>query len=373
MRRVGWKGTAMPAHQTPDHRPVGRGAGFNPANRYETTRVEPDVEQLAWWEETLPDDAPVPTQFLPDRSQSIIASNDSPDVPFHYSVNPYRGCEHGCVYCYARPTHEQLGMSSGLDFETRILVKYDAARLLRRELNRPGWAGETIAMSGVTDCYQPCERRLRITRSVLEVLCEARQATVLATKNALLLRDLDLLAEMARLRLVHVALSITSLDAGLARVLEPRTSAPAARLRAITALRAAGVPASVLVSPVIPGLTDHEMAGILEASSQAGALSAGYTLLRLPEAVGPLFLDWLDHHRPLARRRVEGLIRATRGGALDDRRFGSRMRGEAAYAAGMADTFRVFARQYRLDRPLPELDVSLFRPPRDAGGQLRLF
>jgi DNA repair photolyase len=363
----------MPAYQTPDRRPVGRGAGFNPANRYEMTHVEPDAEQLAWWEEEAPESLPIRTQFLPDRSQSIIASNDSPDVPFHYSVNPYRGCEHGCVYCYARPTHEQLGMSSGLDFESKILVKYDAARLLRRELNRPGWLGETIALSGVTDCYQPCERRLRITRSVLEVMLEARQTTTIVSKNALLLRDLDLLTDMARQQLVQVAISITSLDTALARVLEPRTSTPDARLRTMAVLRDAGVPASVLVSPVIPGLTDHAMAAILEAASQAGALSAGYTLLRLPEGVGPLFLDWLDHHRPLARQRVESLIRSTRGGALDDSRFGCRMRGEAAYAAGIADSFRLFAHKHALDRSMPDLNVTLFRPPRAPDGQLRLF
>ncbi len=364
----------MPAHPTPDRRPVGRGAGFNPANRYEKTHVEPDAEQLAWWQEETPERPTLKTQLLPDRSQTIIASNDSPDVPFHYSVNPYRGCEHGCVYCYARPTHEQLGMSAGLDFESKILVKYDAARLLRRELNRPGWQGETIALSGVTDCYQPCERELRITRSVLEVMLEARQTTTIVSKNALLLRDLDLLAEMARQQLVQVAVSITSLDAALARVMEPRTSSPDARLRTIAVLRDAGVPASVLVSPVIPGLTDHEMAAILQAAREAGALSAAYTLLRLPEGVGPLFLDWLDRHRPLARQRVESLIRSTRGGALDDSRFGCRMRGEAAYADGIATSFRLFAHKQGLDRcSLPDLDVTLFRPPRSPDGQRHLF
>jgi len=264
-------------------------------------------------------------------------------------------------------------MSSGLDFESKILVKYDAARLLRQELNRPAWQGETIAMSGVTDCYQPCERRLRITRSVLEVMLEARQSTMIVSKNALVLRDLDLLGDLARQLLVHVTMSITSLDAALVRVMEPRTSTPAARLRAITALRDAGVPASVLLAPVIPGLTDHELAAILAAAAEAGATSAAYSLLRLPECVGPIFLDWLDRHRPLARQRVESLVRATHGGALNDSRFGCRMRGEAAYADGIAASFRLFAHKFALDRDMPDLDVSLFRPPRAADGQGHLF
>jgi DNA repair photolyase len=365
--------TTMPAHPTPDRQPAGRGAGFNPPNQYERTRVEPDVEQREWWEDVTETRPQLKTQFLPDRSQTIIASNDSPDVPFRYSINPYRGCEHGCSYCYARPSHERLGMSAGLDFESWILVKYDAAELLRRELCRPLWRGESIALSGVTDCYQPCEREFRITRGVLEVLAEARQATTIVSKNALLLRDLDLLAEMAQHQLVHVALSITSLDASLTRALEPRTSAPEARFRAMAALAGAGVPVSVMVAPVIPGLNDHELAGILQAAQQAGANSASYTLLRLPQSVGPLFLDWLDRHRPLARQRVESLIRATRGGELDDSRFGCRMRGAAAYAEGIAAAFSLFARKCGLDRSPPPVDVTQFRPPRAPDGQGHLF
>lgn len=363
----------MASRPRSDKTPAGRGAGYNPPNRYESCRVEAVPDDGRWWEEA-PDEQPrLTTEFLPDHSQSIIASNDSPDVPYTFSINPYRGCEHGCTYCYARPTHEQLGMSAGLDFETRILVKYDAARLLRRELCRRNWTGEVIAMSGVTDCYQPCERVFRLTRSILEVLWEARQATILVTKNALCLRDLDLLAAMAEEQLVRVSLSITSLDGSLTRVLEPRTSVPAARLRTIAELRAAGVPAGVLVAPVIPGLTDHELPAILEAARQAGAQAAGYTLLRLPGSVGPLFLDWLERHRPLARQRVEGLIRSTRGGALDDSRFGCRMRGDAAYAEGIASSFHLFARKLELDRPFPPLDRSKFRPPRTPDGQGHLF
>jgi DNA repair photolyase len=337
-------------------------------------QIDREPDGNAWWEEGEGDEHPqLVTEFLPDNAQSIIASNDSPDVPYSYSINPYRGCEHGCSYCYARPTHERLGMSSGLDFESRILVKHDAARLLRQELCRSTWSGEIIALSGVTDCYQPCERKFRLTRGLLEVLREARQACMLITKNALLLRDLDLLSELAAERLVHVSLSITSLDRSLTGVLEPRTSTPEARLRAITALAAAGVPVGVMVAPVIPGLTDHELPAILDAARQAGAVAAGFTLLRLPESVGPLFLDWLERHRPLARQRVEGLIRSTRGGALDDARFGCRMRGDAAYADGIAASFKVFARKLELDRPRPPLDVTRFRPPRTPDGQGYLF
>jgi DNA repair photolyase len=337
-------------------------------------QIDREPDGNAWWEEGEGDERPqLVTEFLPDNAQSIIASNDSPDVPYNYSINPYRGCEHGCSYCYARPTHERLGMSSGLDFESRILVKHDAARLLRQELCRSTWSGEIIALSGVTDCYQPCERKFRLTRGLLEVLREARQACMLITKNALLLRDLDLLSELAAERLVHVSLSITSLDRSLTGVLEPRTSTPEARLRAITALAAAGVPVGVMVAPVIPGLTDHELPAILDAARQAGAVAAGFTLLRLPESVGPLFLDWLERHRPLARQRVEGLIRSTRGGALDDARFGCRMRGGAAYADGIAASFKVFARKLELDRPRPPLDVTRFRPPRTPDGQGYLF
>ncbi|MHB8863905.1 MAG: PA0069 family radical SAM protein [Pirellulaceae bacterium] len=365
----------VPAQPTPDRQPAGRGTTSNPPNRYETMRLEPEEDQRAWWEERADERPPLinKTLFLPDRTQTILASNDSPDVPFHYSINPYRGCEHGCAYCYARPSHEQLGMSAGLDFESKILVKFDAAQLLRRELGRPGWRGEPIALSGVTDCYQPCEREFRITRSVLEVLEEARQATMIISKNALLMRDLDLLVEMARRRLVQVTLSITSLDAALARVLEPRTSSPTARMRTVAALAGAGVPVSVMVAPVIPGLNDHEMAAILHAAQQAGAISASYTLLRLPQSVGPLFLEWLDRHRPLARQRIESLIRSTRGGELNDSRFGCRMRGAAPYAEGIDATFRLFAHKYGLDHSPPPLDVSQFRPPCTSKGQRYLF
>ncbi|MEX2175739.1 MAG: PA0069 family radical SAM protein [Pirellulaceae bacterium] len=352
---------------------VGRGTGAVPANRFEAVRHEADYEQLAADDDLLADERAVPTLFLPDNSASLIRENDSPDIPFRFSINPYRGCEHGCAYCYARPTHETLGMNAGIDFETKILVKHDAVRLLRKELNKKSWRSETIMMAGVTDCYQPAERRFKLTRGILEVLLEARQPIGIITKNSLILRDLDILAPLARLNLVSVALSVTTLDAELARTLEPRTATPAAKLRAIRELSAAGVPVRVMMAPIIPGLTDQEIPALLAAAKEAGALGAGYVMLRLPQNVAPVFTDWLARNRPLAAERVQSLIRAMRGGKLNDAQFGSRMRGQGAYADQVAQTFQVFARKLGLDRPWEPLDASQFRPPRPPSGQLRLF
>lgn len=351
----------------------GRGATHNPPNRFESTRHEADYEQLADDDELLAPLRRVPTEFLPDQSATLLRENDSPDIPFRYSLNPYRGCEHGCAYCYARPTHETLGLNAGLDFESRILVKHDAAQLLRRELNHPRWQPEPIMMAGVTDCYQPAERQFRITRSLLEVLWEARQPVCIVTKNALILRDADLLAAMAACRLVSVAISVTTLDAELARTLEPRTSRPEARLRAIRELSARGVPVRVMVAPVIPGLTDEEMPAILQAARAAGARGASWVLLRLPWAVAPIFLDWLKTHRPEQAARVESRLRQTRHGKLYHAAFGERMSGHGPYAALLDQTFRVLRRKLGLDQPWPPLDGSQFRPPRLPGGQLRLF
>jgi DNA repair photolyase len=351
---------------------IGRGSEIRPANRFERTRVEDDFEHCEEDKE-LPGARRVPTEFLPDRTQKIITENDSPDIGFRYSINPYRGCEHGCSYCYARPTHEMLGMNAGIDFETKVLVKHDAARLLRDELAAGGWRGEHIMLSGVTDCYQPAERQFRLTRLLLEVMLEARQAVSLITKNALVLRDLDLLKPMAELHLVQVYLSVTTLDGELARAMEPRTATPAARLRAVAELSAAGVPVGVMVAPVIPGLTDIEMPQILQAAKDAGAQAAGYVLLRLPWTVQPVFLEWLAANRPAVKDRVESLIRETRGGKLYDSTWKARQRGQGAYAEQIQQTFRVFAHKLGLDRSLPELDTSLFRPPRPSSGQLSLF
>jgi DNA repair photolyase len=350
----------------------GRGASINPPNRFERIHYQDD------WEHLDPSDEPPgpvaePTHFLPDRSQTVITQTDSPDVPFRFSINPYRGCEHGCAYCYARPYHELLGMNAGLDFETKILVKFDAARLLCRELNCSGWQGDVICLSGITDCYQPAERRFRITRGLLEVLHQARQAVSIVTKNALVLRDLDLLGPMGQQRLAQVNISLPSLDQDLTRFLEPRTSAPAARLRAIRELTAAGVPVRVVISPVIPGLTDHQIPQVMQAAKEAGALQAHWSLLRLPLSVAPIFLDWLDTHRPELRTVVEQRIRATRDGRLNDPQFGTRMSGSGAYAETIRSVFVAFARRFELDQPLPPLDTNQFRPPPPPRGQLRLF
>jgi DNA repair photolyase len=351
---------------------VGRGAPVAPANRFEATRLVDDFEQLDETDDAL-GERRIATVFLDDDSKTIIRENDSPDISFRFSINPYRGCEHGCAYCYARPGHETLGMNAGIDFETKVMVKRDAATLLRQELNRPSWPAETIAISGVTDCYQPIERKLRITRSCLEVLAEARQPCGIVTKNALITRDLDLLAPMAAMRTFHAAISVTTLDHELARSLEPRTSNPASRLRAIRELSAAGVPVRVMVAPIIPGLNDQEIPAILQAAREAGAGAASYVLLRLPYAVRPIFEDWLERNRPLARPRVEALIRESRGGKMNDSRFNSRMRGQGAYAEQINQTFKVFAKKLGLEGPLPALDGSNFRPPAMDGAQRRLF
>jgi DNA repair photolyase len=357
----------------PTSRVVGRGSNLAPPNRFETVRPEADYEQLAADDELLAAERRLPTVFLPDNAATIIRENDSPDIPFRFSINPYRGCEHGCAYCYARPTHETLGMNAGIDFETKVLVKHDAVALLRKELNHPRWQPEPIMMSGVTDCYQPAERQFKLTRGILEVLLEARQPVCLITKNALILRDLDLLVPMAEKNLVSVALSVTTLDAELARKLEPRTATPAARLRAIRELSLAGVPARAMLAPLIPGLTDNELPAILAAVKEYGARGAGFVMLRLPYAVAPIFTAWLREHRPLAADRIEGLIRGMRGGRLYQAKFGSRMRGSGAYAEGIARSFEVFVRKLGLDQPWSELDGSQFRPPRLPGGQLPLF
>ncbi len=359
--------------QQPHNRAIGRGAQIAPPNRFESVRLEDDWEQLEHDESAAADDRRIPTQFFADATQSLITENDSPDIPFRYSINPYRGCEHGCAYCYARPGHEYLGLNAGIDFETKVFYKPEAAKLLRAELCKPSWRGELIAISGVTDCYQPAERRLRITRGCIEVLVEARQVFGIVTKNALVLRDLDLLAPHAHRRMCVVNLSVTTLDAKLARDLEPRTSPPAMRLKAIRELSAAGVPVRVMVAPIIPGLTDLEVPSILQAAAEAGALTAGWQMLRLPWAVRPVFEDWLAKNRPGLRERIMGRIQAVRGGKMNDFEFGRRMSGQGEYADGISQTFQVFAHKFGLDRRMPKLDTTQFRPPRSPDGQQTLF
>lgn len=351
----------------------GRGAAIQPENPYLALHVEADLEQIASDEEYLTELGQPHTEYIPDQSQSIVAENDSPDIGFRYSVNPYRGCSHGCSYCYARPGHEYLGLSAGLDFETRILVKHRAAELLRDFLARPSWRPETIAFSGVTDCYQPAERQFRITRSCVEVAAECRQPIGIITKNALVVRDLDLLAQLARHYAVRVSLSITTLDPKLARTMEPRTSSPAARLRAIRDLTLAGIPTNVMVAPVIPGLTDSEMPAILTAAREAGAETAGYVMLKLPTTVRAVFLDWLERNYPDKANRIQTLIRSTRDGRLSDSQFGRRQVGTGNVAEIIADTFRIWCTKLGYADAHPPLNCDAFRPPAPSSGQLRLF
>jgi DNA repair photolyase len=342
----------------------GRGAAANPANRFELLCYEPEPE-------AGPDSPATATQIFRDSSRTIIARNDSPDVGFDASINPYRGCEHGCVYCYARPTHEYLGFSAGLDFETKIMVKEDAPELLRRELSSPRWQPRPLALSGVTDPYQPIERRLCLTRRCLEVLAEFRNPVVIITKNRLVTRDADLLAELAAHDAVSVFVSVTTLDPELARTLEPRATSPAGRLAAIEELTRAGVPVGTLIAPVIPGLTDHEMPAIASAVAAAGGIQAGYVMLRLPHAVTGLFENWLERHRPMSKERVLGRIREVRGGNLNDPRFGSRMRGEGVLAEQIRALFHLACRQAGLNQRRAELSTAAFRRPQ--GTQRLLF
>ena len=340
----------------------GRGAAHNPPNRFERIHVEPD-------EDWNPEENAAPrTQFFRDASQTFINYNDSPDIGFAASINPYRGCEHGCIYCYARPTHEYLGFSAGLDFESRIMVKEDGPELLRRELSSPKWRPQVLAMSGVTDCYQPVERKLGITRRCLEVLAEFRNPVGIVTKNHLVTRDLDLLAELARHQAAVVFVSITTLDAALAAKLEPRASLPAHRLDAVRALAQAGVPVNVMVAPVIPAITDHEMPRILEAAAAAGANSAAYVLLRLPHAVAPLFENWVERHFPERKEKVLNRIRELRGGKLNDANFGSRMTGQGIFAEQIEKMFEVTCRRAGLPQKQMPLSTAAFRRP--AGAQM---
>ena len=365
--------SATPPHPlAPIH---GRGAHTNPPNRFEPLLLAPDPDYLASLSSD-PDGAdaarPHPrTQFFVDGTESLLTKNDSPDIPFTVGLNPYRGCEHGCAYCFARPYHEYLGWSSGLDFETKIMVKTRAPELLRAELSSPRWAPQSIAMSGVTDCYQPAERHFRVTRGCLEVCVEFRQPISIVTKNALVTRDCDLLAELARHQATAVYVSITTLDTELAGKLEPRASRPAARLRAIRELTAAGIPTGVMVAPILPGLTDYEMPAILDAAAAAGATRAGYIVLRLPHAVKDVFLQWLDDHAPTKKARILDRIREMRGGQLNVSEWGTRLKGEGIFAEQIRALFRATTRRAGLNQEHHPLSTAAFRRP--GGEQLSLF
>ena len=350
----------------------GRGSSIRPANRFDAVQLDSELEYLEHDLDAADGLRSVRTRYYPDASKSIVSENKSPDIYFNYSINPYRGCAHGCSYCYARPSHEYLGMDGGLDFESKILVKLDAANLLRDWLNRPSWSCEPIMFSGVTDCYQQAERKFQLTRQCLEVALEAQQPVEIITKNALVTRDIDLLAQLASMNLVRVAVSITSLDQTLTKQLEPRTSSPLARFEAIEQLTAAGVPAIVMVAPVIPGLNDSEVPAILQRAADAGAVNASFVLLRLPLSVEPVFLDWLDRHEPLKKDKIVSLIRQTRDGQLYDSSFSQRMRGQGAIADQISQAFKVFAAKHKLNKST-QLDCSLFRRPVSSSGQKRLF
>lgn len=349
----------------------GRGAGSNASGRFEGER--------RWllddgWQAASEDPAPqLRTQILRDTSRSIITRNTSPDISFDQSINPYRGCEHGCIYCFARPSHAYLGLSPGVDFESRILIKPEAAQLLRMELSAPGYVPKVIAIGTNTDPYQPLERNLKIMRQVLEVLSEFRNPVAIVTKSALVLRDRDLLGPMARQGLVKVALSITTLDPSLARSLEPRAATPARRLEALRYLSAEGIPTGVMFAPVIPALNDSELESILGAAAKAGARTAGYVLLRLPLEVKDLFREWLEQHAPSRAGHVLSLIRAMRSGKDYDANWHERMTGSGPYASMIAQRFHLAARRLGLNQKPVILDPGRFRRPPQRGEQLSLL
>ena len=351
----------------------GRGALENPAGRFEPLQVEADLEGYLPGEGDDDNDAPPAprTEVFRDRSKSIISTNDSPDIGMDATLNPYRGCEHGCIYCFARPTHEYLGLSVGLDFETKIFAKPDAARLLQEKLQSPKWQPAVIFMSGVTDPYQPLERRMKITRSCLEVLEDFRNPVSFITKNHLVTRDIDILSRMASLNIASVNMSVTTLDRKLARAMEPRASTPAMRLKAIEQLSQAGIPVNVMIGPVVPGLTDHEMPAILEAAKAAGARSAGYTMLRLPWGVKDIFQTWLREHYPDRAEKVLNRIRSIQDGKLYNAEFGLRMRGAGFFADQIYNMFSLARKREGLNERA-ELTTAHFR--RNArGAQMDLF
>ena len=357
--------------ETPQSRaPIrGRGASWSPANRFEKLHVDlndVDVVDVDLETEEQPQGG---TQYFRDETKSVITRNNSPDVGFETSLNPYRGCEHGCIYCYARPTHEYLGFSAGLDFESKIMVKTSAPELLRAELESPRWQPQTLVLSGVTDPYQPVERKLGITRGCLEVLARFRNPVAIITKNRLVTRDVDLLRDLAAYNGVAVNISVTSLDSNLQRVLEPRTSSPQARLDAIRQLRSAGIPTGVMVAPIIPGLTDHEVPKIMDACAKAGAQFAGYTIVRLPWAVAPLFEHWLEEHFPERKEKVLGRIRHLRENRLNNSQWHTRMTGEGIFAEQIASMFAISCRRNRICAR-PKLSCASFQR---ATTQLCLF
>jgi DNA repair photolyase len=357
--------------------PQGRGTSLNTDNRFEKMSYRTSEDGFTYTHESYDEEGneeplgPSPrTQFFKDATRSILTKNDSPDVGFTYGINPYRGCEHGCAYCYARPTHEYLGMSAGLDFESKIIVKENAPELLRNELMAKKWKPEAITISGNTDCYQPVERKLQITRRCLEVLAEFRNPVAIITKNRLVTRDKDILAELARDNAAKVFISVTTLDPKLCGKLEPRTSRPQARLQAVRELTDAGIPVGVMMAPIIPGLTDHEIPNIIAAAKEAGAVSAYYTIVRLPLSVEPIFVNWVKENVPERAEKIIHQIQSLRGGKMYQSDFGSRMRGEGVLADHIKQFFELNCRRHGLNEKRTELSTHAFRRP---GEQMSLI
>lgn len=342
----------------------GRGSSSNPANRFDKIDFIPD-------EEFYKDETKPKTEFFKDTAKTIIAYNSSPDINFEASINPYRGCEHGCVYCYARPNHEHLGLSAGLDFETKIFVKENAPELLKKELSSKKWKPQTIAMSGVTDCYQPCEKHFEITRRCLEILNEFSNPVGIVTKNHMVTRDIDILKELAEINAAVVMISITTLDSTLARLMEPRTSQPELRLKAIKQLTENGIPVGVFVAPVIPGLTDHEIPQIIEKAVEAGAKYAGYVMLRLPFGVKDIFTNWLEQHYPGKKNKVLNRVMSVRDGKLYVPEFFNRQKGEGVFAEQVAKMFEISCRKNGIDKNRVNLSTDKFNNPYKK--QLELF
>jgi len=349
----------------------GRAAGFNTPNRFEKLHIEKlDIEP-----DEHDEPVPVPTQYFRDASKTILAKNDSPDIPYTYSINPYRGCEHGCIYCYARPSHEYLGFSAGLDFETKILVKHDAPELLDAELRKKSWEPQLVALSGNTDPYQPVERKLGITRRILEVFLKHRNPVGIITKNSLASRDLDILKELALMNLVSVTISFTSMNPELIRVMEPRTAAPAKRLELLELLASNGIHAGVMIAPVIPGLTDEEIPALLREASEHGAKFAGWSLVRLTGPVQPLFIDWVERELPERASKVVNRIKEIHGGKLGETKFGLRMSGEGKIAEAIKKLFKVNSQKYGLTGRRFEYSLDQFRriPDDEPGKQMEMF
>jgi DNA repair photolyase len=346
----------------------GRGARTNAGGRYE--RFVAEAFDDGWTPEEV---RPLETIVTPELARSIISTNESPDISFDQSINPYRGCEHGCIYCYARPNHAYVGLSPGLDFETKLFVKANAAELLEAEFSKPSYRPKTIMLGGVTDIYQPIERGYGVTRALLEVMERWRHPMALITKSQLVIRDVDILARLAERNLARAAVSITTLDRRIARVMEPRAATPERRLETVRVLSEARVPTTVMMAPIVPAITDNEIEAVLQACAEAGASAAGYVVLRLPLEIKDLFKEWLAEHFPDRAARVMSLVRSMRNGRDYDPEWGKRQRGEGPYAKLIADRFAAARRRFGLDRPSLPLDTSQFRRPLEAGGQQDLF